>query len=188
MSSETPQETALNIFVSDALLFFPAFAIHLALALTRPAIFLLHCSQVDAHNPAASPGSAAPTARCLPTCQPPSATAAGGSGGGGGSAAAAATAADSASDGAGGAARAASPAAAVYDTGDGGGRLSQVRPGLLLSPPSILRDVLSAPHYATSSTECPYKRQVCLLRGPPHQGGALPPPYALPGPCNLGIL
>jgi hypothetical protein len=36
------QEIALNIFDGDALLFFPAFALHLALALLRPALFLLH--------------------------------------------------------------------------------------------------------------------------------------------------
>ncbi len=35
------QETATNIFVSDALLFFPAFGLHLALALSRPALLLL---------------------------------------------------------------------------------------------------------------------------------------------------
>ena len=34
------QEMALNIFVEDALLFFPCIAIHLVLALARPAIFL----------------------------------------------------------------------------------------------------------------------------------------------------
>jgi hypothetical protein len=35
------QETALNIFDGDALLFFPSFALHFSVALLRPALFLL---------------------------------------------------------------------------------------------------------------------------------------------------
>jgi hypothetical protein len=34
------QEMALNIFVSDAYLFFPAFSFHMAIAVFRPALFL----------------------------------------------------------------------------------------------------------------------------------------------------
>jgi hypothetical protein len=34
------QEIAINIFVSDAYIFFPAFAVHFAFALYRPAVFL----------------------------------------------------------------------------------------------------------------------------------------------------
>ena len=55
-----PQEIALNVFVSDALLFFPTIALHFALAFARPALFLLRCP--DAATVATGPTEATSSA------------------------------------------------------------------------------------------------------------------------------
>ena len=54
------QETMTNIFVSDALLFFPPFALHLFIALLRPIRFLLEASRSAAFAPLQRRPHAAP--------------------------------------------------------------------------------------------------------------------------------
>ena len=54
------QETMTNIFVSDALLFFPPFALHLFIALLRPIRFLREASRSAAFASFSQHGAAQP--------------------------------------------------------------------------------------------------------------------------------